>query len=112
MNTFRYNQEIPGLVNIRYIKSRAKILGEFVARKMSGPDPTTKCIDHQLECHLNEIKQDIGTNIVPLGQLRVGSYLERALLFKVIADQICLPVALVRGDYGKAWIEIALPEVR
>ncbi|XP_068991506.1 armadillo repeat-containing protein 3 [Neodiprion pinetum] len=104
-------QEKPGLVNISFIKSRAKMLGEFVAQKMSGPDPTTKCIDHQLDIHLSEIKRDIGTNVIPLGQLRVGSYLERALLFKVIADRVCLPAALVRGDYGKAWIEIALPEM-
>ncbi|XP_046742406.1 armadillo repeat-containing protein 3 [Diprion similis] len=104
-------QEKPGLVNISFIKSRAKMLGEFVAQKMSGPDPTTNCIDHQLEIHLSEIKRDIGTNVIPLGQLQVGSYFERALLFKIIADRVCLPAALVRGDYGKAWIEIAIPEM-
>ncbi|XP_048509033.1 uncharacterized protein LOC125500360 [Athalia rosae] len=106
-----YDQQQLGLVNFQYVKSRAKMLGEFVAHQLSGPDPTTKCIDHQLELHLNEIKHDLGTNIIPLGQLRVGSYLERALLFKVIADTICLPAALVRGGYGKTWIEIALPEI-
>ena len=40
--------------------------------------------------------------------LRVGSFLERALLFKVMADRIHLPAALVRGEYGGAWIEVAV----
>ncbi|KAG7207756.1 hypothetical protein KM043_009366 [Ampulex compressa] len=99
------------VVNISCIASRAKMLAQFVARQMSGPDPASKCMDHQLEIHLKEIKESIETSIIPLGLLRVGSYLERALLFKVIADKICLPAALVRGEYGKAWIEIAVAQI-
>lgn len=102
----------PGVVNISKIVLRAKLLGKFVARQMSGPSPQNPCIDHQLDIHVREIRENLETSVIPLGHLRVGSYLERALLFKVIADRICLPAALVRGDYGKAWIEIAVPEVR
>lgn len=87
------------------------MLAEFVARQMSGPDPSSTCMDHQLEVHLKEIKESIGTSVIPLGQLRVGSYLERAVLFKVLADKICLPTALVRGEYGTSWVEIAIPQV-
>nr|XP_031835804.1 armadillo repeat-containing protein 3 [Nomia melanderi] len=87
------------------------MLAEFVVKQMSGPDRLVNCIDHQLEVHLKEIKKSIETSVVPLGMLRVGSYLERALLFKVIADRVHLPAALVRGEYGKAWIEVAVPEV-
>ena len=101
----------PGLVDISLIASRAKLLGEFVVRQMSGPDPSNNCFDHQLELHLQEIKYDIQTSIIPLGQLRVGSYLERSLLFKILADKIGLPTALVRGEYGKCWVEIAIPKV-
>lgn len=100
-----------GLTNIQYISSRSQMLAQFVARQMSGFDPENKCIPYQLEFHLKEIKDHLGTNVIPLGQLRVGSYLERALLFKVIADRICLPAALVRGGYGISWIEIAIPRV-
>ncbi|XP_035718460.1 uncharacterized protein LOC118440064 [Vespa mandarinia] len=103
--------EEPNLVNICTIASRAKMLAEFVARQMSGPDPSGTCVDHQLEVHLREIKESIGTSVIPLGQLRVGSYLERAVLFKVLADKICLPTALVRGEYGTAWVEIAIPQI-
>lgn len=87
------------------------MLAQFVARQMSGFDSTSKCIDHQLEVHLKKIKECLETSVIPLGQLRVGSYLERALLFKAIADRICLPAALVRGEYGISWIEIAVPQV-
>ncbi|KAI4502499.1 hypothetical protein M0802_002411 [Mischocyttarus mexicanus] len=103
--------EEPNLVNICAIASRAKMLAKFVARQMSGPDPKSTCVDHQLEIHLREIKESIGTSVIPLGQLRVGSYLERAILFKVLADRICLPTALVRGEYGIAWVEIAIPQI-
>ncbi|XP_043798435.1 uncharacterized protein LOC122717944 isoform X1 [Apis laboriosa] len=100
-----------GFININYVVSRAQMLAKFVSQQMSGPDPLITCVDHQLEIHLKEIKDTIETSVIPLGMLRVGSYFERALLFKVIADRIHLPAALVRGEYGKAWIEIAVPEV-
>lgn len=48
-------------------------------------------------------------SIVPVGLMRVGLHLERALLFKVLADRVGLPVSLVRGDCGRAWVEVALP---
>ncbi|XP_076634549.1 armadillo repeat-containing protein 3-like [Colletes latitarsis] len=102
----------PGLANVSFVASRAKMLAKFVARQMSGPDPVIGCVDHQLEIHLKEVKDSIETSVIPLGLLRVGSYLERALLFKVIADRVHLPAALVRGEYGKAWIEIAVPQVK
>lgn len=97
-----------GLVNISYIASRVKMLAKFVAQQLSGPDPLIRCIEHQLEIHLREIMNSIETSVIPLGMLRVGSFLERALLFKVMADRIHLPAALVRGEYGRAWIEVAV----
>ncbi|XP_076291892.1 armadillo repeat-containing protein 3 [Lasioglossum baleicum] len=107
----RASETKPGLTNVSYVASRARMLAKFVAKQMSGPDQFVNCIDHQLEIHLKEIKETIETSVIPLGILRIGSYLERALLFKVIADRVFLPAALVRGEYGKAWIEIAVPEV-
>lgn len=99
-------------MNIQYVPLRAKMLARFVARQMSGVDPTgTGCIDQQLQVHLKQIRKRLETSVIPLGQLRVGSYLERALLFKAIADRICLPAALVRGEYGVSWIEIAVSQV-
>lgn len=106
------SKTMQGVVNVNYVASRARMLAKFVAQQMSGPDPLIKCVDHQLEIHLKEIKDSIETSVIPLGMLRVGSYLERALLFKVMADRIHLPTALVRGKYGKAWVEIAVPQTK
>lgn len=41
--------------------------------------------------------------------LRAGLALERALLFKVLADQVGLPCALERGQCSQAWVELSLP---
>ncbi|XP_066595672.1 armadillo repeat-containing protein 3 [Prorops nasuta] len=102
---------LPGLTNICYIVTRVKMLAKFVARQLCGFDPTSKeCLNHQLDIHLKEIQHEFGSSIIPLGFLRVGSYLERALLFKALADRICLPASLVRGQYGRAWIEICVPQ--
>lgn len=97
-------------MDISLIVSRAKLLAEFVDRQLSGPAPSNGCIDHLMNLHLCEIKCDIKTSVIPLGQLRLGSYLERSLLFKVLADRIGLPTALVRGEYGKTWVEISIPK--
>lgn len=59
--------------------------------------------------HLNDIKLTLGTNIIPLGYIRYGSYTERAMLFKILADKVGLPCALVRGSYGRSWVEISIP---
>ncbi|XP_011706005.1 PREDICTED: armadillo repeat-containing protein 3 isoform X2 [Wasmannia auropunctata] len=88
-----------GSMNVQYVPSRAKMLARFVARQMSGVDSTVPgCFDRQLEVHLKRIKECLETSVIPLGQLRVGSYLERALLFKAIADRICLPAALMEAS--------------
>lgn len=99
------------LANVPYVLSRAQMLARFVARQMCGFDREIGCIEHQLEIHLKEIMERLKSSVIPLGQLRVGSYFERALLFKAMADGLCLPVALERGNYGVSWIEIAIPQV-
>ncbi|XP_063976577.1 armadillo repeat-containing protein 3 [Diachasmimorpha longicaudata] len=101
----------PSVIDIGKIESRAKLLGKFVAHKLSDVhDSSDECMTDKLKNHLQELRETLETSIIPLGELRFGSYLERALLFKAIADRICLPAALVRGEYGKSWVEVALPQ--
>lgn len=46
-------------------------------------------------------------NMIPIGWMRTGLHLERAFLFKVLADKLGLPASLVRGTYlQRAWIEV------
>nr|XP_012135252.1 PREDICTED: armadillo repeat-containing protein 3 isoform X2 [Megachile rotundata] len=100
-----------GLVNVSYVASRAKMLAKFVAQQLAGPDPMITCVDHQLEIHLKQIKHCIETSVIPLGMLRVGSFLERALLFKVMADRIHLPAALVKHSTEKDIIKYYVEEM-
>ena len=50
---------------------------------------------------LVETKQRLGSNVVPVHELlgRAGVCRHRALLFKVLSDDVGLPCRLVRGDY-------------
>ena len=64
------------------------------------------------------------SNLVPLGQIRQGSFQHRALLFKVppphttccmyystiqiLCDNLGLPCSLVRGEYSRHWNEVSL----
>lgn len=64
-----------------------------------------------LAFHTLHLQYELETNVIPIGHIRVGSYLERAFLFKVLADRVGLPCAFVRGSYGRAWVEIAIPSI-
>ncbi|KYN21162.1 Armadillo repeat-containing protein 3 [Trachymyrmex cornetzi] len=84
----------------------------FVAHQMSGVvSAGIRCIDQQLEVYLKQIKKCLESSTISLGQLCVGFYLDRAMLFKAIANRICLPAAFVRGEYGAPWIKIAISQV-
>lgn len=57
--------------------------------------------------HITELKLKLESNVIPIGELNVGSFYHRALLFKTICDRVGLnPCTLVRGDYNRAWNEI------
>lgn len=50
-------------------------------------------------------------NIIPLGAIEVGGFMERALLFKVLADRIGLPSTLCMDETNNrsVWNEVAIP---
>ncbi|GBP77714.1 hypothetical protein EVAR_62049_1 [Eumeta japonica] len=55
-------------------------------------------------------KAELKSEVISIGQLRVGGPLERAILFKTLADRIALPCALRRACSASAWCEVAIPE--
>lgn len=64
------------------------------------------------EEHLAELKRTAyHRNVIPLGALRTGGFMEKALLFKVLADRIGLPCVLHMDatDNRLVWTEVALP---
>ncbi|KAK6643613.1 hypothetical protein RUM43_005123 [Polyplax serrata] len=98
-------------IHPKLIRDKIRIIATVVAEEMSGFEPNPYCTQHYKNKFINEMKFQLGTTIFPLGYVRVGDYLERAMLFKVLADRIGFPCAMVRGSHGRAWIEIALPVV-
>lgn len=57
-----------------------------------------------------ELKLALGSNVLPLGKVRRGTYYHRALLFKVVADAVGLASELVGGSYGLAFNVVHLAD--
>lgn len=89
---------------------QCKIIAEFVSNQMGG-SVTQKTIDNiAWQVHQGEKKLKYKSNVIPIGDIQLGTFIHRALLFKVIGDKIGLPVSLNRGNYNRAWNEIILPD--
>lgn len=81
-------------------------IAEVVCLKLCGR--THSCPEE----HLAELKRTVyHRNVIPLGALRTGGLMEKALLFKVLADRIGLPCVLHMDptDNRLVWTEVALP---
>ncbi|XP_036914011.1 armadillo repeat-containing protein 3-like isoform X1 [Sturnira hondurensis] len=90
-------------------KSGTKEKGSrYVAEKMGGKIPKEKLQNFSWQLHISEIKFQLKSIVVPIGQIKEGIFYHRALLFKALADKIGIGCSLVRGDYGRAWNEVRL----
>lgn len=90
------------------IDSKVFIVAQFVHRLLSKDDkmPTSyNCLAHR-----NELKIQLRTNYLPLGFFRIGSLLERALLFKVLSDHLGIPCRLLRSktNVNFLWNEVIM----
>ncbi|NXY01529.1 ARMC3 protein, partial [Pteruthius melanotis] len=91
-------------------REQAVALAQFVADKMGGPVETEQLHNFSWELQMSEIEYELKCNIVPIGEIKRGTFYHRALLFKAIADRIGIGCSLVRGKYNRAWNEIKLVE--
>ncbi|KAF6371406.1 armadillo repeat containing 3 [Rhinolophus ferrumequinum] len=96
------------ILPISNIKEQIEALAEYVAEKMGGAIPKEKLQDFSWELHISELKFQLKSNVVPIGQIKKGIFYHRALLFKALADKIGIGCSLVRGEYGRAWNEVKL----
>ncbi|XP_063616275.1 armadillo repeat-containing protein 3-like [Cydia splendana] len=92
------------------LKERAQLLAEFVAEQMRGTTQEKDCTMPSVALHLSNIMNDLDSCVIGLGWVRYGGALERALLYKVLADRVGLPCALHRRSCAHAWCEVAVPE--
>ncbi|XP_059051140.1 uncharacterized protein LOC131845977 isoform X1 [Achroia grisella] len=92
------------------LKQKAQLLAEFVAEQMSGLSQDRDCTMPSVDLHLADLMMDLNSKVIGLGWVRCGGALERALLYKVLADRVGLPCALRRRSSAHAWCEVAVPE--
>ncbi|CAH1398981.1 unnamed protein product [Nezara viridula] len=95
----------------KWIQDRVSAIASVVDDALSGRCDKNECTYHTFELHIQELKLKLNSSVIPLGMLEVGLKLERALLFKVLADRLGVPCALVRGQYAVAWIEVEVPPI-
>ncbi|XP_071087902.1 armadillo repeat-containing protein 3-like isoform X2 [Haliotis cracherodii] len=85
-------------------------LAEYVAEKMGGAIAKGQVTNFSWELALSQIKFELKSNVVPIGKIKAGIHVHRALLFKTLADRIAVGCSLTRGEYNRAWNEVMLPE--
>ncbi|XP_054578690.1 armadillo repeat-containing protein 3 isoform X2 [Eptesicus fuscus] len=96
------------ILPITNIREQIEALAKYVAEKMGGKISKDKLQDFSWELHISELKFQLKSNVVPIGQIKKGIFYHRALLFKALADKIGIGCSLVRGEYGRAWNEVKL----
>ncbi|XP_039759536.1 uncharacterized protein LOC120633393 [Pararge aegeria] len=93
------------------LKQRAQLLGEFVAEQMCGLTQEHDCSMPSVDLHVADLMNELNSRLVGLGYVKCGGRLERALLYKVLADRVGLPCAMHRRSSAHAWCEVAVPEI-
>ncbi|KAH1021940.1 hypothetical protein HUJ04_011423 [Dendroctonus ponderosae] len=94
------------------MKNRIKFLSEYVHTLLSGSRSHISVPEkiREYKLHIQYLKHKLGNNIIPIEFLRLGFHCEKSLLFKALADKICIPCSLVKGSSRIYWNEVALLE--
>ncbi|XP_049882239.1 uncharacterized protein LOC126378107 [Pectinophora gossypiella] len=93
------------------LKQRAQLLAEFVSVQMSGMNQERDCSLPRVELHLADLMLELNSRVIGLGWVKCGGALERAVLYKVLADRLGIPCSLHRATSAHAWCEVAVPEL-
>ncbi|XP_075981283.1 armadillo repeat-containing protein 3-like isoform X2 [Anticarsia gemmatalis] len=93
------------------LKQRAQMLAEYVAEQMSGLTQEKDCSMPSVDLHLADLMVELNSPIIGIGWVKCGGSLERAILYKALADRLGLPCALHRATSAYAWCEVAVPEI-
>eukprot|EP00040_Diaphanoeca_grandis_P014431 m.73199 g.73199 ORF g.73199 m.73199 type:complete len:799 (+) comp24536_c0_seq1:174-2570(+) len=87
----------------------AVVIAKAVSDRLGGQVSLSSASNFSHDLAMSELKLKLESNVVPLEQVTQGNYYHRALLFKVVGDQLGLLSTLVRGDYGRAYNVIHQP---
>lgn len=79
-------------------------IAHTVAKFMGGAIDQSNLADFSYKFHISELKVKLGSNVIPIGMIRQGTFYHRALLFKAICDRLGItPCSLIRGDFNRSW---------
>ncbi|BAT95001.1 hypothetical protein LR48_Vigan10g094900 [Vigna angularis] len=81
------------------VTSLAQRLAELVTSHMGGPVKDANIMLARWTETRAELRTNLHTIVLPLGSLNIGLSRHRALLFKVLADNINMPCRLVKGSH-------------
>ncbi|XP_048777082.1 armadillo repeat-containing protein 3-like isoform X2 [Ostrea edulis] len=110
-NLLKYLEEVTErILPLATAAEQVRALAQFVADKMGGPIEKGQLPNFSWELPLSQVKFELKSNVIPIGKIKAGIHIHRALLFKALADRIALPCTLTRGEYNRAWNEVMLPE--
>ncbi|KAJ3229327.1 Armadillo repeat-containing protein 3 [Chytriomyces hyalinus] len=85
-------------------RQQLRHIAAIVSNVMGGPVEPGALSEFAFKFKMTELKMKAGSNVIPIGQVYMGTFYHRALLFKAICDKIGLgPCQLIRGDYNRAW---------
>ncbi|XP_041095860.1 armadillo repeat-containing protein 3-like [Polyodon spathula] len=82
----------------------------LVVKEMRGPVEKDRLHEFFWELHVSELKFQLQSNVIPIGQIKKGTFYHRALLFKALADRIGINSSLVPGEYNRTWNEVLLAD--
>ena len=88
------NQAEDRLDNNQTVEEQLAIIAEIVSDALGGLITKSEIVEFGYEMAIVELKRSQNSNVIPLGKIKKGLYRERALLFKIICDQVGLPVTL------------------
>ncbi|KAF7805176.1 serine/threonine-protein kinase EDR1 [Senna tora] len=74
-------------------------LAELVTGHMGGPVKDANIILEKWMERSTELRTSLHTSVLPLGSINMGLSRHRALLFKVLADNVKMPCRLVKGSH-------------
>ncbi|XP_046553420.1 armadillo repeat-containing protein 3-like [Haliotis rubra] len=108
---FKYMEDVVEKIQpLATTRLQVVALAEYVAEKMGGPIEKGQVTNFSWELPLSQIKFELKSNVVPIGKIKAGIHVHRALLFKTLADRIAVGCSLTRGEYNRAWNEVMLPQ--
>ncbi|KAK4471698.1 hypothetical protein MN116_005102 [Schistosoma mekongi] len=102
------NTAIKQITPLNELKDQIKSLGELVASCYGGVVNKNEQFTVRNELSIAQLRCQLNSNLIPIGLIKQGSFLHRALVFKLFADRIGLPTNLIRGTYGRSFNEVMI----